>query len=266
MALAGAARRGYAGIGTATAIRLVDPTRFDSLGCSRLSRRSRGTRLRRRASVAAFAGHGICHWPDRLHGRDRLDVWNRLHRRDRVQPLRPKDCSKPERRCSQQKAANKVEHVILPVLASGIAACGTRARPDHLRKYHDPGALDRLYRKGMIDDPVGQAKSVMLTDEGLAESGRSSRKAKPVSCRSSVASGNVLRRLRHSRRPGAAIREESGCRAAGRRSIFGVQLRTNPLRSRLGFIGQRYASTRPARRSSTRSGERSGCAIASMGR
>ena len=37
-------------------------------------------------------------------------------------------------------------------------------------KGHDWDALDRLYRKGMIDNPVGKAKSAMLTDEGLAES------------------------------------------------------------------------------------------------
>ena len=39
-------------------------------------------------------------------------------------------------------------------------------------KGHDWDAMDRLYRKGMIDNPVGKAKSVVLTDEGLAESER----------------------------------------------------------------------------------------------
>jgi Domain of unknown function (DUF6429) len=39
-------------------------------------------------------------------------------------------------------------------------------------KGHDWDALDRLYRKGMIENPVGQAKSVVLTDEGLAKSER----------------------------------------------------------------------------------------------
>jgi len=39
-------------------------------------------------------------------------------------------------------------------------------------KGHDWDALDRLYRKGMIDNPVSKAKSVVLTDEGLAESER----------------------------------------------------------------------------------------------
>jgi hypothetical protein len=37
---------------------------------------------------------------------------------------------------------------------------------------HDRDALDRLHREGMIHDPVGNAKSVALTDEGLAESER----------------------------------------------------------------------------------------------
>jgi Domain of unknown function (DUF6429) len=43
-------------------------------------------------------------------------------------------------------------------------------------KGHDWDVLDRLYRKGMIDNPVGKAKSVVLTDEGLAESERLFRK------------------------------------------------------------------------------------------
>ena len=41
---------------------------------------------------------------------------------------------------------------------------------------HDWDALDRVYRKGMIDNPVSKAKSVVLTDEGLAESERLFRK------------------------------------------------------------------------------------------
>ena len=43
-------------------------------------------------------------------------------------------------------------------------------------KGHDWDALDRLYQKGMIDNPVGKAKSVVLTDEGLSESRRLFRK------------------------------------------------------------------------------------------
>jgi hypothetical protein len=45
-------------------------------------------------------------------------------------------------------------------------------------KGHDWDALNRLHRKGMIDNPVSKAKSVVLTDdnEGLAESERLFRK------------------------------------------------------------------------------------------
>ena len=39
-------------------------------------------------------------------------------------------------------------------------------------KGHDSDVLDRLYRKGVIDNPVGKAKSVVFTEEGLAESKR----------------------------------------------------------------------------------------------
>jgi hypothetical protein len=47
---------------------------------------------------------------------------------------------------------------------------------DRAWKGHDWDALDRLHRKGMIYDPVGKAKSVVLTDEGLAKSERLFRK------------------------------------------------------------------------------------------
>lgn len=37
-------------------------------------------------------------------------------------------------------------------------------------KGFDWDALDRLYQKGLIADPANKAKSVVLTDEGLARS------------------------------------------------------------------------------------------------
>ena len=37
-------------------------------------------------------------------------------------------------------------------------------------KGFDWGTLDRLYKAGMIDDPVNKNKSVMLTDQGLKRS------------------------------------------------------------------------------------------------
>ena len=39
-------------------------------------------------------------------------------------------------------------------------------------KGHEWDALGRLHRKVMICDPVGKVKSMMFTDEGLAESER----------------------------------------------------------------------------------------------
>src|SRR5512132_2850982 len=38
-------------------------------------------------------------------------------------------------------------------------------------KGFDWQVLDRLHRKGLIADPVGKAKSVLLTEEGLQRSG-----------------------------------------------------------------------------------------------
>lgn len=37
-------------------------------------------------------------------------------------------------------------------------------------KGHDWDVMNRLYEQGMIYDPVNKAKSVVLTDEGLAKS------------------------------------------------------------------------------------------------
>jgi hypothetical protein len=39
-------------------------------------------------------------------------------------------------------------------------------------KGFDWDALDRLHRKGMIDSPVGRARSVVMTEAGLRESAR----------------------------------------------------------------------------------------------
>jgi len=43
---------------------------------------------------------------------------------------------------------------------------------DRAWKGHDWDAMDRLYKKGFIDNPVGKAKSVVLTKEGLRDSER----------------------------------------------------------------------------------------------
>jgi hypothetical protein len=39
-------------------------------------------------------------------------------------------------------------------------------------KGFDWETLDRLYEKGWIENPIGKAKSVLLTGEGLAQSAR----------------------------------------------------------------------------------------------
>lgn len=44
---------------------------------------------------------------------------------------------------------------------------------DHVWKEFDWDALDRLYGKGWIDNPRSKAKSVRLTEQGLARSARS---------------------------------------------------------------------------------------------
>jgi hypothetical protein len=49
-------------------------------------------------------------------------------------------------------------------------------------KGHDWDALNRLYGRGLIGDPVNKAKSVVLTDEGLSESKRLFEQYFVVSC------------------------------------------------------------------------------------
>jgi len=39
-------------------------------------------------------------------------------------------------------------------------------------KSFDWAAMERLHEKGLISDPVGRAKSVVLTDEGLEKADR----------------------------------------------------------------------------------------------
>jgi hypothetical protein len=65
---------------------------------------------------------------------------------------------------------DKIDEAVLALLYLTLHD-GVRAWKDH-----DWGALDRLYQNGMIDNPVGKAKSVVLTDEGLVESERLFRK------------------------------------------------------------------------------------------
>jgi hypothetical protein len=60
----------------------------------------------------------------------------------------------------------KIDRAVLALLLLG--------RHDEYRvwKGFDWDAMDRLHEKGFISDPKGKAKSVLLTDEGLAEAER----------------------------------------------------------------------------------------------
>jgi hypothetical protein len=69
-------------------------------------------------------------------------------------------------------ADNRIDDAVLALLLLGLHD-GRRAW-----KSFDWDALDRLHAKGLISDPVGKAKSVMLTDEGL-ERARCSRRCSP---------------------------------------------------------------------------------------
>jgi hypothetical protein len=72
---------------------------------------------------------------------------------------------------------DKVDEAVLALLQLTLHN-GARAW-----KGFDWDVLDRLYRKGMIYDPVGKTKSVVLTEDGLTESERLFMKlfAKPAS-------------------------------------------------------------------------------------
>ena len=59
---------------------------------------------------------------------------------------------------------DRIDDAVLALLWLGLHD-GARAW-----KSFDWDAMDRLHTKGLIQDPVGKAKSVVLTPEGLARS------------------------------------------------------------------------------------------------
>jgi hypothetical protein len=61
---------------------------------------------------------------------------------------------------------DKIEEAVLALLYLGLH--------DDIRawKSFDWDAMDRLYAKGMISNPVGKAKSVVFSQEGLRQSER----------------------------------------------------------------------------------------------
>ena len=62
--------------------------------------------------------------------------------------------------------SGKIDDAVLALLYLGLHD-GYRAW-----KGFDWDAMQRLYEKGFISDPVGKAKSVVFTEEGLRESQR----------------------------------------------------------------------------------------------
>ncbi len=61
---------------------------------------------------------------------------------------------------------DKIDQTVLALLQ--LTLCGG----GRAWKGHDWAVMDRLYNKGLIDDPRPKAKSVTLTEQGLAESER----------------------------------------------------------------------------------------------
>jgi hypothetical protein len=60
----------------------------------------------------------------------------------------------------------KIDEAVLALL------CLTLHEGDRAWKSFDWDAMNRLHEKGFISNPVGKAKSVALTEEGLAEAER----------------------------------------------------------------------------------------------
>jgi len=56
---------------------------------------------------------------------------------------------------------DRIDNCVLALLLLG------RHDGQRVWKTFDWAAMERLYEKGLISDPVGRAKSVALTDEGL---------------------------------------------------------------------------------------------------
>jgi Domain of unknown function (DUF6429) len=61
---------------------------------------------------------------------------------------------------------DRIDEAVLALLLLG------RHDGDRVWKSFDWDAMDRLHRKGMISDPVGKAKSVVLTEAGEREAER----------------------------------------------------------------------------------------------
>ena len=61
---------------------------------------------------------------------------------------------------------DRIDQAVLAVLWLNLSATGTAW------KGFDWSAMDRLHQRGLISDPARKAKSVHLTDDGMAEAER----------------------------------------------------------------------------------------------
>jgi len=100
---------------------------------------------------------------------------NRSFRLEASAPTKVDERDGPARRCLRRALSGAdVVEIDTDKIDEAVLALLYLTLHDRFRawKGFDWDALDRLYRKGLICDPVGKAKSVVLTDEGLAESER----------------------------------------------------------------------------------------------
>lgn len=70
------------------------------------------------------------------------------------------------RRCIMNLDPQKIDDAILALLQLGLHD------GDRVWKTFDWDAMNRLHAKGLISEPVGKAKSVVLTEGGMDESNR----------------------------------------------------------------------------------------------
>jgi hypothetical protein len=81
--------------------------------------------------------------------------------------IAPANAGLPRREASAMEIdTDRIDEAVLALLYLGLH--------DRCRawKGFDWAAMDRLHAKGLISDPVGRAKSVVFTEEGLREAER----------------------------------------------------------------------------------------------
>lgn len=62
---------------------------------------------------------------------------------------------------------DRIDDAVLALLFLGLCERDRFTGAARAWKTFDWAAMDRLYQKGLIDSPVGKAKSVWFTDDGL---------------------------------------------------------------------------------------------------